>query len=461
MHAIYARLHFPELRLEASGGTYQEVACAVHDGQSILEVSETALTQGVLPGMTPSMAMTLCPHLKLREVHHRQQRRLLSQLALWAYQYSHQVAVRDNGLIVEVSKSEQLFGDLRQIAHTLRTQSKRPLQLAFGTSPEMADLFLRQRCCPVESEFDAAVVRSPITASGLNPKHIRRLHHMGFRTLGDYFDAPSRARQSRLPQEAFFHLEAVRGRHTYPIEWFQPPSQFNQSLEFMRGLESQDMLRFPMHRLIQDASHWLRQQQQAARVLQWQLRFENKHVQTHSIQLNSPQTEPQALFDPTWLYFAQYTVDSPIIEVSLHLKELAQTAPRARDLFQKQDATDRAQLLDRLIARLGHRAITAPCRLQDPRPEKANQLKTDSQSTTLPSLPPRPIWICQPPKPLPKDLAKAGYRLVAGPERLESGWWDFEPACRRYWISQTSDHRVAWLYEDQHTKTWWLAGWFI
>jgi protein ImuB len=461
MQSVYARIRFPELMLEASGFDCAITACAVYEGQRILQASSHALTEGVLPGMTPSMAMTLCPTLQLIQLDHNKQRRLLNQLALWAYQYSHQVAIRQHGLVLEVSKSESLFGDLEHIANTLRTQAGRPIQLAFGTTPEMAELFLRQTCCPKTSDFDHVVANSPITASGLKQTHVRRLHHMGFQTLGEYFSAPSRARQSRLPQDAFLHLEAVRGRHTQPINWFQPPTAFRQSLEFIRGLESQEMLRFPMRRLTQDAATWLRQQQTATSLLLWQLRLESQRTETHSIQLNSPQTDAQALFDPTWLYFMQYAIDSPIVEISLHLKECTQARPRAGDLFQKQDATDRAQLLDRLTARLGSSAIKTPCRLQDPRPEKANQLQTGQSSTTLPALPPRPIWICNPPKPLGETPETAGHQLLSGPERLESGWWDFEPACRRYWISQTTDHRVAWLYEERHTNTWWLAGWFI
>ena len=461
MQPIYARIRFPELLLEASGCDYATTTCAVYEGNRVLQASSIALTEGVLPGMTPSMAMTLCPRLQLIHLDQHKQRRLLNQLALWAYQYSHQVAIRQHGLVLEVSKSESLFGDLERIADTLRTQASRPIQLAFGITPEMAELFLRQGYCPQASDFERVVASSPITASGLKQTHVRRLRHMGFRTLGEYFGAPSRARQSRLPQDAFLHLEAVRGRHTQPMNWFQPPAAFHQSLEFMRGLESQEMLRFPIHRLTQDAAAWLRQQQSATALLLWQLRLESRRTEIHSIQLNSPQTDAQALCDPTWLYFMQYAIEAPIVEISLHLKECTQARPRAGDLFQKQDAIDRAQLLDRLTARLGTHAIRTPCRLQDPRPEKANQLQASQPSIDLPSLPPRPIWICAPPKPLGGTPEAVGHQLLSGPERLESGWWDFEPACRRYWISRTTDDRVAWVYEEQRTKTWWLSGWFI
>ena len=189
MQPVYARIRFPELLLEASGFDYATTACAVYEGPRVLQASSLALAEGVLPGMTPSMAMTLCPRLQLIHLDQHKQRRLRNQLALWAYQYSHQVAIRQHGLVLEVSKSESLFGDLERIADTLRTQASRPIQLAFGVTPEMAELFLRQGCCPKASDFDRVVAHSPITASGLKHTHVRRLHHMGFRTLGEYFSA--------------------------------------------------------------------------------------------------------------------------------------------------------------------------------------------------------------------------------------------------------------------------------
>ena len=78
----------------------------------------------------------------------------------------------------------------------------------------------------------------------------------------------------------------------------------------------------------------------------------------------------------------------------------------------------------------------------------------------LPNLPPRPIWLLDPPESLGSSPEKAGHMLVQGPERIESGWWDFEPACRRYWVCLFQHTRISWVYQDHYSKSWWLAGWF-
>ncbi|MDE2146376.1 MAG: DNA polymerase Y family protein, partial [Burkholderiales bacterium] len=37
-------------------------------------------------------------------------------------------------------------------------------------------------------------------------------------------------------------------------------------------------------------------------------------------------------------------------------------------------------------------------------------------------------------------------QLVSGPERIETGWWDGEPALRDYYIAQADDGALVWIY---------------
>ena len=55
--------------------------------------------------------------------------------AFRAYQYSHQVAIWNKGLCIEVSKSKSLFGDLQALTQILKQTSASQnfkIQLAFG-----------------------------------------------------------------------------------------------------------------------------------------------------------------------------------------------------------------------------------------------------------------------------------------------------------------------------------------
>ena len=119
------------------------------------------------------------------------------------------------------------------------------IQLAFGYTPEMAALFVQEGLRPKEHAFQKTLRRISIDAVAIPREQIKRLKNMGFRTIGDYFSAPSRARRARIHQDTFLYFDAIAGRHQTPLSWFSPPPVFNQSIEFLRGLESVDMLKFP------------------------------------------------------------------------------------------------------------------------------------------------------------------------------------------------------------------------
>ena len=461
--SIYAYLLFPDLSLDAQGLDHHKSKIAIHHKNRIIQSSGDAIADGVLPGVTLSMALVLCPKLYIYPYQPDIERRSLHRLAIWAYQYSHQVAIWNKGLCIEVSKSKLLFGDLAEFSQIIKQSAilqKNRVHIAFGYTPEMAALFLKQKVRPREHAFYKTLHQIPIEAINIQDNQKKRLKNMGFRTIGDYFTATSRSRQSRLHQDTYQYLDAVAGRHQTPLTWFTPPAVFNQSIGFIKGLESINMLKFPANRLVQDATNWLNQRQCATTEIRWKLTLEDRTTESLHILLKQAANNTSALSEPTWLKLEKLNLRSSIIEIRLQINHLQQATLTNHDLFTKAHDSDRSQLINRLIARLGSDCITTPCRIQDSRPEYANQLKKCQLSHPLPDIPPRPIWLLDSPKPLGYSLEKAGHVLLQGPERVETGWWDFKPVCRQYWIGTCHHERISWIYEDQHSKIWWLAGWF-
>jgi protein ImuB len=82
----------------------------------------------------------------------------------------------------------------------------------------------------------------------------------------------------------------------------------------------------------------------------------------------------------------------------------------------------------------------------------------------------RPAWLLPEPcrlreqasRPLLDGLA---LQLLAGPERLESGWWDGALVVRDYFIAQAGDGALVWIYRSRLASSadeagWFLHGWF-
>ena len=76
---------------------------------------------------------------------------------------------------------------------------------------------------------------------------------------------------------------------------------------------------------------------------------------------------------------------------------------------------------------------------------------------------PRPFWLLEEPEPLEEVGYAPHYRgrltLVAGPERIESGWWHGEDVVRDYFIARTGDDALVWIYRSRGER-WYLHGLF-
>ena len=77
-------------------------------------------------------------------------------------------------------------------------------------------------------------------------------------------------------------------------------------------------------------------------------------------------------------------------------------------------------------------------------------------------------WRFPGPQTLPRPLEEIGARphhegpldLLAGPERIESGWWDGGDIARDYFIARTQNEALVWIYRERGGGGWYLHGLF-
>jgi protein ImuB len=50
-------------------------------------------------------------------------------------------------------------------------------------------------------------------------------------------------------------------------------------------------------------------------------------------------------------------------------------------------------------------------------------------------------------------------QLVLGPERIEAEWWSEDPVQRDYFVAQTSQQQMVWVYRTPGHH-WFLHGFF-
>ena len=141
------------------------------------------------------------------------------------------------------------------------------------------------------------------------------------------------------------------------------------------------------------------------------------------------------------------------------------------------------RLIERLQARLGKGHVQQLIVSNDHRPEAAYKVvpithvdafkKREAQFKNLAKkLPPstpepaitalgshylaRPLWLLDSPIPITERNHRPYYQgplqLLAGPERIEGGWWDSDLVQRDYFIAQDSEAILYWIYRSRGTS---------
>jgi protein ImuB len=118
------------------------------------------------------------------------------------------------------------------------------------------------------------------------------------------------------------------------------------------------------------------------------------------------------------------------------------------------EAEDEARLAERLRAG-SDAAMYGLAALPDHRPEHAWRRvepgEWDPRSAPAPG--PRPLWLLE-----PRRLRQGEFSALAGPERIESGWWDGDDAKRDYFVACLPDASLVWVYRE--AGEWYLHGLF-
>jgi protein ImuB len=160
----------------------------------------------------------------------------------------------------------------------------------------------------------------------------------------------------------------------------------------------------------------------------------------------------------------------PVTAISLHGNEIEPLAFRSLSFLpeEQRGRESAAHLVERLQARLGKKAVLSLATHPDHRPERAWRLCRPGEvaaSEVAPEFKARPLWLLARPQPLREVTAiphhEGPLSLVAGPERIESGWWDGRDVTRDYYVACNPAQSLFWVYRERNASpAWHLHGIF-
>lgn len=425
-------------------------------------VNPAARRQGLRAGMLLSAAQALTADFGTVAYDPKRHARARNLLASWAYGFSSQVS-QDfaHALVLEVGGSQALFGPWPQLQRRLRqelTQLGYRHRLVAAPNPYAARILANtQDGMGVDTDLlERALDQVPVERSGLEPAVVTALASSGLRRLQQVFALPRASLARRFPASTLLHLDALRGWHRPPLSWYAPPDRFKARIEFDSEVESSQALVFPLRRLTADLATFLSSRDGG--VQRFVLAFAHEHHPDTLLEVGllAPERDPAMLFELARGRLEHVRLPAAVRGLQLIAHELPPFVPAGRDLFdtRPQQAVPWTQLRERLRARLGDDAVQGLGLRADHRPERAT--RTDVGAPPPDTLPPRPSWLLVRPTPL-----RGKVDILAGPERIESGWWDNGDVRRDYYVLRTAQGQRAWGYcAPGEAGPYMLHGWF-
>lgn len=474
---LWACLRFPQLAFDAlrAVSATASAALAVSDGPAqqrrIVFANSAARSAGVHAGQNPATAHALCPQLQLlaRDVAAEQQ--ALQTFATLASRYSSLIHLREPAaVLLEVGASLNLFGGWPALQRRLREEVARSgfaCRIAAAPTASAAQVLADADdgiALTTLAVLQGALAQLPLAQGGLEPGTVAALHGMGLRTLGQLFRLPRAELARRIGAPALAHLDRLRGRIAEAWPRWQPPARFVRRLEFEAAVHAATMLAFPLQRLLRELELFLIARDGGVQRFTLVLGHERGASTRIPVGLLAPQRDAARLLELARVRLERSALPAPAWSLTLQVDELPPLVPPHRELFdaREQGRLDWQALAERLRARLGEDALHGLACVADHRPARAwrhtppDTAAPAARSESHPA-PMRPFWLLQ----RPLALHHAPPRILTGPERIESGWWDGHDQRRDYYVVELRSGQRAWAFVEAGSHTHWtLHGWF-
>jgi protein ImuB len=429
----------------------------------------------------------------------------LRRLCLCAQQFTSLVSIEmPDALLLEIKGSLKLFGSLAALRAAMEAAWGRlSLRPHGATAPTpLAALWLaragKPACIEDSAQLAGGLAELPIACTSWDPAWLQTLRAMGVTRVGELLRLPRAGLSRRLSPAAVLDLDIALARQAAPRRAFVPRVRFRERCDFEAEIETVVYLQKALEPLIERCAQFLRERQAGVQTLELRLRHRVIPMTRVRLGLASITGERRRLADVLDQRLHRLALAAPVRGMELESGSLQPLPAGSLDAFAGMGggpSRTAPQLVERLRARLGERAVYGVVPVAEHRPEaawrrvhelrltsadRADDLRTrdmrlqgmraagtraaDTRAAgTHVSEMPRPVWLLDEPVLLAAELqtlCHEGSILEQGPERIESGWWDGGDVARDYYIARRARGARWWVFQQRQTKCWYLHGVF-
>lgn len=423
--------------------------------------------------MAVSAALALAPRLRLAQRDPAAETEALLGLAGWAAQFSPGVALEfPDAVLLEAAGSLRLFGGLSPLLARLRRDLGDmgwSAVLAGAPTPRAAfwlALAGSGRFVDTAAELEPTLAPLSVAVLRCEGETLEALAAIGVRTLGELLALPREGLARRFGQRLLDQLDRGLGRLADPRNFFAPPPRFKAAIELPAEVVQAEALLFAARRLIVQLAGFLAARSGGAQRLVFRLRHRDRPATEVAVGLVAPSRDAEHFTLLARERFAGLALAGPVREIALEVDDMAPLAGHSPGLLLEpgKPQGDWERLLERLRARLGAEAVRGVAARAEHRPELASAAADPDTRPLRLEFGERPLWLLQNPRPLEEIGARPHHEgpldLLAGPERIESGWWDGGDVARDYFIARTQHEALVWIYRERGGGGWYLHGLF-
>lgn len=511
---LWVALHCPTLSLDWIERRFPAplapaMAVTVCRGNQIyiLQANKAAQQRGVAVCQSLASALALFPDLTVVEHDPDEERKALHEAAYAALQFTPHIVMQDSGLIAEISSSLKLFGGLKPLCQSLnRAVVAQGLQLCAGAAPTARGAWLLAQSASLRTvingtgnRFTSLLDALPVDLLGSAQLHLEVIRGIGCKTLADLRQLPRGGLAQRFGPELLAELDQAYGNSPDPQKWFEPAPAFRQKMELMAQIEGVELLLMSVRRMIEQMCGWLASRHTAVLEFSFFLHHEHSPRQPQAftlinIRLSERSSDPAHLMVLLRERLGRIAIAAPTCALELEANEITAGENGSLKLFPaaQPEATSLNRFIEKLSSRLGRQTVTGLTVIPDHRPEcsqrqqpfqlsgtssetgrknkaasrKPVPRKSTGCSTNFPN---RPAWLMEKPMELALQRQKPVYgsplQLLAGPERIEAGWWDDAPIARDYFMAENELGQLLWIYREpdaamENRARWYLQGFF-
>ncbi|MDB5866401.1 MAG: repair nucleotidyltransferase [Betaproteobacteria bacterium] len=462
VYARAARTPEPLAVVSSTGSRAEIIAC-----------NDAAKRRGVRPGMPPAAASALASDLQIAPRDTAAEEAALERVAAWAIQFTPAVSIaKPSEVLLEIAGSIALFGGLKPlwnaIAEGLQTLGY-AARIACAPTPLAAQWFARAGLAVRLHHLDALRLSLPglaLEVMDLPPEAFRLLQNVGATTVRDALALPRDGLARRVGPRFLDDLDRARGLLPDPRTFFTPPTVFKAAQPLPAPAQEAEMLLFAARRMLVELCGYLAATASGAQRLSFVFAHHGREPTRLTLSLVAATRDPDHLTNVLRERLERTQFPCPATAIALESELLLPLASRNLSLLpdaghQEQAA---AQLIERLRARLGEDAVLGLKRLPDHRPECAwRTCPPGSKDAAASAAASRPLWLLAEPRALGEDppCYEGRLSLLAGPERIESGWWDGHDVMRDYFVACNPAEAMLWIYRERRTQSrWFLHGFF-